>query len=329
MTEAYAAPGANRRVLPIPASYALGATMGVLRHGGSDPTCRVHAGTWWFGQATPDGPSTLAIRVEETERNCVEAASWGPGAAWSIAHADDLIGLQDNSVGFVAHHDLIAQGRRLMAGWRIPRSRLVVQSLIPAIIEQRVTGVEAFAAHAQLVRRYGARAPGPGEFLGLWVPPAPRAWARIPSWAWISAGVDRARAEAAVRASSYAGRLEECADLPLAQAHTRLRAIPGVGEWTAAEVAQRALGDPDSPSFGDYHMAKNLTWALTGEVGDDDRARALLAPYAGHRYRAQTYALSAGGVRPRRGPRMTLPTHLPGGPMARRGSEAAAAQLRG
>ncbi len=313
MIDPFTAPRAARRVVTVPASYALGATLGVLRHGGSDPTCRVVDRTWWLGQATLDGPSTLAIRGAMAGIAAVEAAAWGPGANWSLAHVEDLIGLRDSEDGFVAHHDVIARGRRQLSGWRIPKSRLVVQSLIPAILEQRVTGVEAFTAHTRLVRRFGSPAPGPGETLRLWVPPAPRDWARIPSWEWIEAGVDRARSETAVRASSYAGRLEECADLPLPQAHARLRALPGVGEWTAAEVAQRALGDSDSPSFGDYHMAKDLTWVLTGTVGDDDQARALLEPYAGHRYRAQTYALVAGGHRPRRGPRMTLPTHLPRG----------------
>lgn len=288
---------------------ALGATVGCLRHGAGDPTCRVRSGQWWFGEATPDGPATLSLRQRGDA--AVEAAAWGPGAAWSIDRVPALIGLEDDRSSFVAHDALVAQGLRAHEGWRIAKSRLVVQSLIPAIIEQKVTGKEAFAAHARLVRRFGEPAPGPGAELGLFVPPAPGDWSRIPSWEWLGAGVDRARSAAAVRASAYAGRLEEIADLPLPQAHSRLRAIPGVGEWTAAEVAQRALGDPDSPSFGDYHMAKNLTWALDGVIGDDDRARELLAPYAGHRYRAVVYVGLAAGMRPRRGPRMTLPTHLP------------------
>ncbi len=290
---------------------ALGATVSVLRHGASDPTCRVvrGAGEWWFGESTPAGPATLHLR--QLPDGTVEAEAWGEGADWSLDRAPGLVGIEDDRSGFVAHHELAAAGLKANPGWRIAKSRLVVQSLVPAIIEQRVTGKEAFAGHARLVRRFGAPAPGPGERLGLMTPPAPRDWGRIPSWEWLGAGIDRARSAVAVRAASHAGRIEECADLPLAEAHSRLRALPGVGEWTAAEVAQRALGDPDSPSFGDYHLAKNLTWALDGVIGDDDRARELLAPYAGHRYRAAVYIGMAGGRRPRRGPRMTLPTHLP------------------
>ena len=51
---------------------------------------------------------------------------------------------------------------------------------------------------------------------------------------------------------------------PAAEARARLQALPGVGRWTWAEVAQRALGLPDEVSFGDYHVAKDIGWALTG-----------------------------------------------------------------
>ena len=299
--------GGVRRVL-VTGPHALEATLSVLRHGAIDPTCRVDGTTWWFGQATPDGPATVSVCREGTD---VLACAWGPGQQWSLAHVPGLLGLGDDDTGFVAHHDVIAQGRRLLRGWRVSATGLVMQSLIPAIIEQRVTGEEAYGAHARLVRRFGQPAPGPGAGLGLWVPPAPREWARIPSWDWLAAGVDAARSQTAVHASRYAGRVEECANLPLEVARRRLHALPGVGAWTVAEVAQRALGDADSPSFGDYHMARNLTWALTGEIGDDEQAAQLLAPYAGHRYRAQRYALAAAGSVPRRGPRRSLPSHLP------------------
>lgn len=308
MTGTAAAGGRTRTHRP-PRPLVLGATVGCLRHGASDPTCRVRDGVWWFGQATPAGAATLALR--QRADGTVEATAWGSGAGWALERVPALLGADDDDSGFVAHHPQAAAGRRANPGWRVPASGLVVQSLVPAIIEQRVTGKEAFASHTRLVRRFGTPAPGPGEDLGLRVPPAPREWAAIPSWEWIGAGVERTRSAAAVRASQVSSRLEECAELPLADAHRRLRSLPGVGEWTAAEVAQRALGDADSPSFGDYHMAKNLTWALDGEVGDDDRARELLAPYAGHRYRAQVYITMAAGLRPRRGPRFTLPTHLP------------------
>ena len=117
--------------------------------------------------------------------------------------------------------------------------------------------------------------------------PDPRAWAAIPSWEWLRASVDGARSAAVVRAAAPRRPARAGRRLSLSQRHARLRALPGVGVWTSAEVAQRALGDPDSVSFGDYHVAKDITWALTGEALGDDALAELLEPYAGHRYRVQ------------------------------------------
>jgi len=77
-----------------------------------------------------------------------------------------------------------------------------------------------------------------------------------------------------------------------------------VGAWTAAEVRQRAHGDPDAVSVGDVHLAGQVVYALTGAVdGDDARMLELLEPYAGHRYRAVRMVELSGVARPRRGPR--------------------------
>jgi 3-methyladenine DNA glycosylase/8-oxoguanine DNA glycosylase len=65
----------------------------------------------------------------------------------------------------------------------------------------------------------------------------------------------------------------------------RLRAVRGVGIWTAAEVRQRALGDADAVSYGDTHLARFIGYALTGSGVDDDAMHELLAPWAGHRHR--------------------------------------------
>ena len=90
-----------------------------------------------------------------------------------------------------------------------------------------------------------------------------------------------------------------------------MRSLPGVGRWTSAEVRQRAHGDADAWSVGDYHVAKDLTYALTGEVLDDDACTEILEPYRGHRFRVQVLLGLVANRRPRRGPRTTLPTHTP------------------
>jgi 3-methyladenine DNA glycosylase/8-oxoguanine DNA glycosylase len=290
----------------------VGAILASFRHGGADPAFLSDPGgpSWWLGLPTPDGPATLRL-VERRELGEVEATAWGRGAAFVVERVPDLLGAADDDSGFVPHHPQVAQARRMHPGWRVPRSGLVMHSLVPAVIEQKVTGREAFEGYRRLVGRFGRPAPGAGEIRGLWVAPAGHEWAAISTWEWLRAGVDPARSGTAVRCARYAGRLAECPDLTLPEAHRRLRAIPGVGAWTAAEVAQRALGDADAVSFGDYHVAKDIGWALTGSPLDDDGLAELLEPYAGHRYRVQRLLELSGIRRPRRGPRMALRTHLP------------------
>ena len=301
-----------RRLLDFSEPRSLGAVLAVFRRGAGDPTSRSEGrwgGRWWLAWPTPHGPVTACL-VQDSERR-VTVTAWGQGAPWLLEQAPDLLGGRDDPKGFVPHHPLVAEAWRRHRGWRVPRSGLVVHALVPAIIEQKVTGMEAFGGQRRLVRRYGTPAPGPGAELGLMVPPDAATWARIPSWEWLRASVDHARSATVMRALVSPGRLEESVHLPLIEAHRRLRSIPGIGVWTAAEVAQRALGDPDSVSFGDYHVAKNIGWALTGSEVDDDGLAELLEPYAGHRYRVQRLLELAGAFRPRRGARMAPRTHLP------------------
>lgn len=291
---------------PVP----LGAVVSVFRRGGGDPTSRREHDAWWFGWLTPDGPVTLRLSVAAAAGE-VAAHAWGAGSAWALEQVPDLVGERDDPAGFEPRHAPVAQAWRVFPGWRVPRSGLVLQALVPSVIEQKVTGQEAFSGYRRLVTRFGEPAPGPGADLALKVPPSAAGWAGIPSWEWLAAGVDPARSRTVVRAVRHAGRIEECADLPVEAARARVQALPGVGRWTWAEVAQRALGLADEVSFGDYHVAKNIGWALTGTPVDDDGLAELLQPYAGHRYRVQRLLELAGANRPRRGPRMSPRTHLP------------------
>lgn len=283
-------------------------TLSPFVRGAGDPTSARRRDGWWFAWTTPQGPVTLHLSDEGGD---VLASSWGDGAEWLLQRVPDLLGGRDDPSGFTPHHDLVARAWPELSTWRVPANGLVAQMLVCSVLEQRVTGREAFGSQRMLVRRFGTPAPGPGEELGLVCPPSPQGWARIPSWEWTRAGVDGGRSRTVVGAMRVAGRLDECADLPLEAARARLRSLPGIGVWTAAEVAQRALGDADSPSFGDYHVARDVTLALDGEVGDDARMAELLEPYEGQRYRAQRVITLAAGQRPRRGPRRSLPTHLP------------------
>ncbi|MGA9747278.1 MAG: DNA-3-methyladenine glycosylase 2 family protein [Nocardioides sp.] len=284
--------------------------LSILRHGGGDPTFRSDDdATIWRGVRTPEGTATLRLRQEDDGR--VQAAAWGSGAAWVLDAVPAMLGAHDDPSGFVAHHDAVADMHRRHAHWRIARTGLVMESLVPAVIEQKVTGQEAFAGFRSLVHRFGERAPGPGPERRLWVQPAAETIRRIPSWEWLRMHVDPARSRTVVRAAQVAASLERTVGLPAEEVDRRLRSLPGIGVWTSAEVRFRAHGDADAVSFGDYHVAKNVGWAITGEAVDDDGLADLLEPYRPHRYRVQRLVELSGAHRPRRGPRMAPRTHLP------------------
>ncbi|WP_328721360.1 DNA-3-methyladenine glycosylase 2 family protein [Streptomyces sp. NBC_00247] len=279
--------------------------LGPLRRGVGDPTFRTtDDGSFWRATRTPAGPGTLRVRAAPGGR--VAATAWGPGADWLLDQLPDLLGAGDDPDAFEPRHRLLALARHSRPGLRLLRTGLVMESLIPSILEQKVTTTEAYRAWRLLVRRHGTPAPGPTAGLGLHVMPDPRAWALVPSWEWHRAGVDAKRSDTVMRAVRVARRLEEAADMELPEAKARLELVPGIGPWTSAETLQRSNGAPDAVTTGDYHLPGIVGHALADDRhADDTRMLELLAPYAGQRHRATRLILLSGVSRPRRGPRMT------------------------
>jgi 3-methyladenine DNA glycosylase/8-oxoguanine DNA glycosylase len=289
----------------------VGTTLAILRRGAGDPTYRLDAdGSIWRGIRTPEGTATLRLRSAPAAGE-VRATAWGDGAQWVLDSVPAMLGAEDDVTGFSPTHPVLAEAHRRIPHWRVCRTGLVMEALVPAIIEQKVTGQEAFAGFRALVYRFGERAPGAGTERGVWVQPSADALRMIPSWEWLQMHVDPARSRALVRAAQVAPSIERTVGLPGDEVDRRLRSLPGVGVWTSAEVRFRAHGDADAVSFGDYHIAKNVGWALTGTEVDDDGMAELLEPYRPHRYRVQRLIELSGLHRPRHGPRMAPRRHLP------------------
>ena len=289
----------------------VGVVLSAARRGPGDPTYRIDPdGTIWRGLRTPTGIATLKV-TSRPQAGEVYAAAWGPGAEWALEQLPAMLGANDDPTGFEPLHPAIADAHRRHPHWRIGKTGLAMEALVPAIIEQKVTGKEAFNGFRQLVYRFGERAAGPGVEAKLWVQPSPEQLRTIPSWEWLKLNIDPARSRTVVRAAQVAPALERTASLVGEELDRRLRSVPGIGVWTSAEVRFRAHGDADAVSFGDYHIGKNVGWALTGEEVDDDGLAELLEPYRPHRYRVQRLVELAGQRRPRRGPRMAPRTHLP------------------
>ncbi|MBT2525494.1 DNA-3-methyladenine glycosylase 2 family protein [Streptomyces sp. ISL-99] len=281
----------------------LGLVLGPLRRGPADPTFRTTPdGAFWRTSRTPAGPGTLRVAARG---GAVEATAWGEGAEQLLDQLPPLLGSLDDPSAFEPRHRVVAETWRRRPGLRLGRTGLVLESLIPSILEQKVTTDEAYRAWRLLLRKYGEPAPGPVDGR-MHVMPCPRTWSLIPSWEWHRAGVDSKRSATILRAVRVAKRLEAASTMPLEEASARLQLIPGIGPWTAAETLQRSNGAPDAVSVGDYHLPSMVGYALAGDRDADDEAMLeLLAPYAGQRHRAARLILLSGTTPPRRAPRMT------------------------
>ncbi len=278
----------------------LRATLGPLARGRHDPAHRFDAGRFWWACSTPAGDGTLALHARGPQ---VHAQAWGDGGDWLLDRVPALLGAGDDwSQLDVSAVPVLHAVRRSRPGLRLAYTGLVMDALVPAVLEQKVTGQEARRSWRLLLTRFGTAAPGPAA--DLRVPPSPRALLDLPTWEWHRLGVDLKRQRTIRAAAGVAGRVEEAAAMSPDAAIARLLLIPGVGLWTAAETLQRAIGHPDAVSVGDYHLPNMVVHVLTGRArGSDEEMLALLAPWSGHRQRVMRLIELTGNAAPRFGPR--------------------------
>lgn len=295
----------STRTVTFPGVVSPGLTLAPLRRGPGDPCFQVSDdGAVWRTSLLPSGPVTA--RISRAARDAVDCTAWGSGAAEFLDGLPALLGAEDDHADFVPSEPTVAAAHRMVPHLRLGRTGQVLEALIPAILEQRVPGKDAFRAWRLLVTKFGAPAPGPAPER-MRVPPSAQQWRMIPSWEFHRANVDPGRARSVVGCAQRAAALERLMSRPAAQAREALTSLPGVGVWTAAETAQRAFGDPDALSVGDYHIPKMIGWTLLGHPIVDDVMVELLEPMRPHRHRVVRLLEASGlAVEPRRGARLPV-----------------------
>lgn len=268
-----------------------------------DPTIRVRPTGVARASHTPEGPGTLVATTAAD--GGFQVRTFGRGARWLAERAGGVLGAADDLSGFApTRHPVVARAHHRRPGLRMLCTGTVVDVLVPTIIAQRVTSLEAARSWTRLVHTLGTSAPGP---FGLWLPPAPDVLSRTPAARFHSLGIERARARRIVDACREVAHLEAALTLGPRQRLARLAAVPGIGAWTAAHLARVAAGDADAVEVGDHNVKDLVAWNLAGEPrGTDERMLELLAPFAGHRGRVVRLLTSAGQRPPRYGPRQRL-----------------------
>ncbi len=287
-----------RRTLSFPGPVSPGHTLAPHRRGPHDPCFQIVDGAIWRTSLQRSGPVTA--RIARTAADTVECQAWGDGAQEFCDNLPALLGADDDAGGFRPEDPVIALAQSRVPHLRIGRTGRVLEAIIPAVLEQRVQGVDAFRSWRLLITKFGSPAPGPAPER-MRVPPPAEVWRTVPSWEFHRANVDPGRARTVVACAQRADALERQTD------RDAWISLPGVGVWTAAETAQRALGDTDALSVGDYHLSTMIGWTLLGHPIDDDAMVELLEPLRPHRYRAvRLLEVSRLATLPRRGPRLPV-----------------------
>jgi 3-methyladenine DNA glycosylase/8-oxoguanine DNA glycosylase len=283
-----------------------GLTLSPLRRGRADPCYHdAEDGAIWRTSLLRSGAVTA--RITKSGPATVECEAWGGGATEFTETLPAQLGCDDDTSDFLPADPTLAAAHRRVPHLRLGRTDRVLEALVPAVLEQRVYGKDARRAWRTLVKKFGAPAPGPAP-AHMRVPPPGEVWRRVPSWEFHLANVDPGRARTIVGCAQRADSLERLAGRPADQARAALMSLPGVGEWTAAEVAQRAFGDADALSVGDFHLAKMVGWSLLGHPIDDPAMIELLEPIRPHRHRAiRLLEVSGLASNPRFGPRLPIP----------------------
>lgn len=255
----------------------------------------------WRATNTPAGPGTQRLTGVE---GGVEVEAFGPGADWLVEHAPGLVGAADTGCDFAPADERIAALHRRSPALRMTTAGNPVELMIPTVLEQKVTSIEAHRAYGRLVRAHGTPAPGPCSLL---VPPTVTALAELPSWSWHACGVERRRAEIIREVCRRAPTLTRLAQRGTTEFQNRVTALPGIGVWTATSVAQLTFGDPDAVVVGDFHLPAFVAWNLVGErEADDERMLELLEPFRPHRARVVALLGREGAHPPRRAPKREL-----------------------
>jgi 3-methyladenine DNA glycosylase/8-oxoguanine DNA glycosylase len=280
-------------------------TLFPLRRGPRDPCFQVgDDGAIWRTSLLRSG--SVTARISRAAPNAVDCTAWGSGADEFLDALPAMLGAEDDASDFAPVNPIVAAAHRRVPHLRLGRTGQVLEALIPAVIEQRVPGADAFRSWRLLVTKFGTQPPGPAP-ARMRVPPPADVWRHIPSWEFHRANVDPGRARTVVSCAQRASSLERVTSWPAAQAREALTSLPGVGVWTAAETSQRAFGDPDALSVGDYHIPKMIGWTLLGRPIVDADMVELLEPMRPHRHRV-VRLLEASGLayEPRRGARLPV-----------------------
>ena len=164
-------------------------------------------------------------------------------------------------------------------GLRLPGAFDGFEIAVRAILGQQVTVKAATTIAGRFANAFGEAAQTPHRDLARLFP-SPAIVAALEPSAIAALGIIAARAKAirALACAMAAGELDLAPGAPVEPALEALRAVPGIGPWTAHYIAMRALAWPDAFPHPDVAVLKAM--------GETDGRRALARAEAWRPWRA-------------------------------------------
>jgi AraC family transcriptional regulator of adaptative response / DNA-3-methyladenine glycosylase II len=196
-------------------------------------------------------------------RNQLRLEAAGSLAPWLMplaARVRSQFDLDANPAAIEAHlaqDALLQPAIRQAPGLRVPGAFEPFELAVRAVLGQQVSVAGATTLAGRLAARFGqpASTPYSGALLHF---PTPEALAALPPESLAQIGLPRARAATLVALARFTadGGLRFAPGISLEETVTRLKTVPGIGEWTAQYIALRALRFPDAFPAGDLGLQK-------------------------------------------------------------------------
>ena len=186
-----------------------------------------------------------------------------PGIIGRLRRVFDLGADPEAIAGHLGQDPILAPLVQDRPGLRLPGAWDGFELAMRAVLGQQITVPGAVRLAARLVAAYGDRLAEPdGELTHVF--PAPEALA-VADLASLGMPRSRAGTLSAVAAAAIADPHLFDATCGLDEAVKRLRAIRGVGEWTAQYIALRQLREPDAFPAADIGLLRGMA-ALDGRL---------------------------------------------------------------
>jgi DNA-3-methyladenine glycosylase II len=277
-----------RELLPVRTPFRLDLTADALRRLASNVVDIVDSdGTFYRALRDAHGAALLAIRRHD--RHAIEARATGCHAARWWPTVARMFGTQVDLREWYARSREIAWLGPIataLRGLKPPRYPSLWEACAHAVLFQQISIHAAAAIMRRCVEALGD--PVMAEGVRAIAFPEAERWLEANETVLRAAGLSRNKLlnVRAVATAFVSGEVDESSleTLPTPQVAERLRAIRGIGPWSAAVVLLRGLGRLDAFPLRDAGIARSLTLLAGGARVDQDELLEKLGPTRGMLY---------------------------------------------